>query len=187
MSGDKIDLGAVDRDAQEVARQQRGWLKRNWLWFVPLLLLVLIVVGGGIAYWAMFTRIYSMDVCRSAMQQIEKDEGLRRELGEPIATDQWPPPAPRLEEGEKDVRWPIVGPKGRAKAHVSARLMLGKWEIVQLEVVLADGKRVSVASAGEGVADAPPYTAPKTETKKPETNAPPPVINLPVPPAEPGK
>jgi hypothetical protein len=188
MKFEDIDLVALQRDLEEFAReqQQRGWWKRNWLWFVPTLLVLLILLGGGGIYWALFTRVYHLDVVRAAMEKIESDEGLRRELGQPLRIDTtgWRPPNAQIEAADQDVRWDIAGPKGRAKAHVRARLMEGKWEIVQLEV---NGKRVSVAEGADSEAEAPTYTgagpAQNAETGKPDAaNAPPPVINLAAPP-----
>lgn len=190
MSMDNIDLEALDRDLQEFARQQhaRGWWRRNWRWFVPTLLVALILLGGGAIYWSFFTRVYHLDVYQTAMQKIEADEGLRRELGQPIQTVGWPPPSARVEASEKDVRWDIEGPKGRAKAHVNARLMQGQWEIIVMEVVLAGGKKVLLTEAGSDASEAPPFTGAKAETKKSEVNAPAPEINLPTPPDDgPGK
>ena len=77
MNIDKIDLEALQRDLEEFAReqQQRGWFRRNWRWFVPALLLAVIVVGGAAIYWSMFLRITRSAVCRSAMQTIRDDKG----------------------------------------------------------------------------------------------------------------
>jgi hypothetical protein len=192
MNLNDIDLVALQRDLDEYARElrERSWLRRNWLWFVPALLIVAILLGGGGIYWALFTRIYQLDLFQSAMQQIKADEAVQSALGQPIAQAGWPPPSARLEAGEQDIRWSIQGSQGDAKAHVGARLMQGKWEIVQLEVVLANGKRLSVAASGDSEANAPIFSEPTTESKKPETdkNAPPPEINLTLPPDDrPGK
>ena len=86
MNMDNIDLAALDRDLQELARdrQQRGWFRRNWRWFVPALLLAIVVVGAGALYWAFFLRVYNLEVCQSAMQTIEADKGMQEALGQPI-------------------------------------------------------------------------------------------------------
>ena len=78
MNFDKIDLEALQRDLEEFAReqQQRGWFRRNWRWFVPTLLLAVIVLGGAAIYWSLFLRIYNLEVCRSAMQTIQADKGI---------------------------------------------------------------------------------------------------------------
>jgi hypothetical protein len=148
------------------------------------LLLVLIALGGVGAYWMLFARVYRLDVVRSAMQKIESNEELQRELGKPIKAVGWRPPNARLEEREQDVLWNIAGPKGHAKAHVFARLMQGKWETAIMEVVLPNGKKMSLAE--EGGAEA--FDPSKAQTKKPEPIGPAPEINLLVPPGDgPGK
>ncbi len=166
------------------AQRQRGWWRRNWLWFIPTLLVAVVLIGGGAAYWALYLRIFQLDVYQSAMTTIRSDKQLRQELGEPIKMVKWPPPSARIEEGEKEVRWNVEGPKGHASAHVLAKLMNGIWEITKLDV---NGEPVSLAE-GADANKAPPYEAPKSVSSKPESNtpAPPnepaPQINLPIPP-----
>jgi hypothetical protein len=180
MNIDDIDLEALQRDLDEYARQlrQRGWLRRNWLWFTPLVLILVVLLGVGGAYWALYARVHGLDVYQSAMQQIAADEAVQKSLGQPIAETCWPPPGARLETDEQDVRWPIHGPQGEAKAHVAARRMNGKMTIVQLEVVLADGKRLNVSSGGDTEADAPAFTGAASSSPKTESSGPPPEINL---------
>jgi len=88
----------------------------------------------------------------------------------------------RKEAREADIRWEIEGPKGRAKAHVAARKEGDRWDLVVLEVTLADGKKISIAQEG-GSNDAPKFESKPAETK-PEDNSPPPDINLPAPPGD---
>jgi len=185
------DLAALDRDIQGFPPQekQRGWWSRNWLWFVPTLLLTLIILccgcPVGIGVWFL-NQVYNLDVYKMSMQRIEADEGLRKELGQPITTVAWPPPSFRVEQqndrGEADIRWDLEGPKGRAKAHVTARLAADKWELVVLEVVLPSGKKVSLMKEGEGGDDAPPFgEGPKPNATPIKNNKPAPEINMPIP------
>jgi hypothetical protein len=163
-------------------QRRRGWWSRNWLWFVPTVLLVFIVlccgcpVGiFGVAYNKVFEQVTSQ-----AMPKIEANERLRQELGEPITSAFWPLPAFQLEERDMDVRWNIQGPKGEAKAHMKARLMKDRWETVILEVVLADGKKVPLEGEGDAPPfDAPKFEAPKADAKKAEAEGPPPQIKIP--------
>jgi hypothetical protein len=193
MNLDKIDLEALQRDLEEFAREQqnRGWFRRNWRWFVPTAILLLILLGAAAGYWALFLRVYGLEVCQSAMQTIEADKGMQEAIGQPIETVKWPSrsaaPSARVEEGEADVLWSIEGPKGRARAHVKARRMMGKWETITLDVVLPDGKKVLLNEAGGNEAPPADFSGPKAESNKPEANAPPPEINLAPPQDTPGK
>ena len=186
-----IDMAALHKDLQTIVepRKRRGWFRRNWRWFVPALLLTIVVGGGGALYWTFFLRVYNLDVCRQAMQTINADKGLQAALGQPIRTVNWPSretvPNARIEESEIDVIWNIEGPKGQAKAHLLAKHRQGMWQTVMLEVTPSGGKRVSVQEAGNPEGDAPPFQGanpepPKTQGKKPDAKAP--EINLPVPP-----
>ena len=191
MTTDQNNLAASD-DASRQSEQPQcackcgGHKCRCFL----LAVLAVAIVGGGAVYWALFLRIYRLEVCRSAMKAIRADKDLQEALGLPIHTVKWPSraitPSARVEDRETDIQWQIEGPKGRAKAHVTARLMQGKWEIILLEITLAGGKKLSVREAGGSENDALPFNAsPQTGVKKSESNAPPPEINLPLPPSEP--
>lgn len=190
MNMDKIDLEALQRDLQEFAQQQkqRGWFRRNWRWFIPALILAIGVLGGGAIYWSLYLRIYGQDLCRSSMQTIAADKGLRESLGEPIRTVKWPSqettPNARIEEREADILWYVEGPKGRAKVHAKARRQMGKWETNVLDVVLPDGKKVSLLK-DDGANDALPFVPQKPEAGKPAAGGPPPEINMPEIPDEP--
>jgi len=192
MNTEGLDRGPAGTDSQQLGTpRQRGWWGRNWLWFVPVLLLAIVVIGGAVGYWALFLRVYDLEVCSSAMRTIQADKQVREALGEPIQTVKWPSrtnaPSARVEERETDIQWHIEGSKGHAKAHVFARLMMGKWEPVTLEVKLDSGKTIAVQQADNTGAEAPVFAgskpeAKKSEEKKPEKNAPGPEINMTLPP-----
>ena len=120
----KIDLARLDRDIQEQARQERerGWWSRNWLWFVPSLLLGMVIIccgcPAGFIFYAL-NKVYDFEVFQVAMQKIEADKDIQKELGQPITTVRWPPPSFQIEEtngrGEANIHWDIEGPKGRAR------------------------------------------------------------------------
>jgi hypothetical protein len=168
--------------------RNRTWFGRNRLWFIPLLILFVFAVGGAGAYWSLFLRITRSAACRTAMQAIREDKGMQAALGEPIHTVKWPSRATAPSESEDGIYWSIYGPKGVARAHAKTREAAGETQIVSLDVKLPDGKKVLLDVAGEN--DAPPadFSNHKAPTNRPEANAPPPEINLPVPPSdEPGK
>jgi hypothetical protein len=176
-----------DRFEPKSVRQEakRGWWSRNWLWFVPTMLLAVILLGGGAIYWALFARVHGLAVYQTAMQTIAADRELQQKLGQPIEAVSWPPrsaaPSARIEDREIDVRWAVQGPKARGEAHLQAKLLAGQWELVILEV---DGKRVALPDEG----GAAPFDASKSQAKEPESKGPAPEINLPIPPGDgPGK
>jgi len=195
MSTDDIDMAAVERHVEQYAKQKRrGWFRRNWRWFVPALLLTIVVVGGGALYWALFIRVYNLEVCQSAMRTIGADKGMQESLGQPIKNVLWPSqesmPSFRIEKEEIDIRWSIVGSKGQvARAHLFAKRRQGKWDTVVLEVTPTGGKKVSVREAGDTEGDAPIFQGanpkpPKPQGKKPETKSADINIDLPIPSGE---
>jgi hypothetical protein len=182
MSTDDSNMEGVDEGAREAGPQEQcGCRLRCRSCRIVVLLLVLIALGGAVVYWLLYARVYRLDVFRSAMQAIKADAGLQQELGQPIKVAGWRPPNARLESNERDIRWEIAGPKASARAHLSARLMRGKWEIIQVEIDLAGGKRVSLNVGEDGADAAPRFEAPETTSAAPESKAPAPDINLPVP------
>jgi hypothetical protein len=195
MSVDKLDQAALGRDLQESApqRQKRGWWRRNWRRLVLALLLLIVVIAGG-AYWWLIGRVHQLEVYRQAMEAIAADKDVQKSLGQPIRSLNYPVPSARMEERETDVRWRIQGPKGHADAHLAARMMMGKWQTVILEVTLADNKKLSIRTADDTEGDAPPSpfggtpkdpAGKKPEGTKPKPNAPAPNIDLPMPPDDP--
>lgn len=178
MSTENLDMAVIDKHLQEYTKQkQRGWFRRNWLWFVPLDLLVVAIIVAVVLYWAFYTRVYSLPLCQSAMLVIAADGDVQKAIGEPIETAASPSrdtvPSARVEENEVDVIWTIRGPKGHAKAHATARKRQGNWDTVVLEVTFSDGKRKSLNAEGgnEAVPWTPPTNAGGSDsgTKKPET------------------
>ena len=186
MSTNNPNSDALEKDSQEPSQPQQkcGCCLRKWRCIV-LVLLAMILLGGGAIYWSLYLRAYRLEVCQSVMRTIQMDKELQNSLGQPIRPVYWPSretvPNARIEESEIDVRWTIEGPKGRAETHALAKLRQGKWETIVMEVKLPSGKKVLLAEAG-GADEAPAFDGPKPETKKPETNAPAPEINLPIPP-----
>ena len=187
----------IDKKDQKQAQQkQRGWFRRNWRWFVPLvllpptLLLTVVVVVAGVCYWAFVGRVYNLDVCQSAMRTIAADKGMQETLGQPIKNVSWPSretvPNARVETDEIDVIWHIEGPKKQATAHLLAKRRQGRWDTVMLEVTPAGGKRVSIHEPDNGEDAPPPFQGatpepPKAGDKKPETKTPDINIDLPIP------
>jgi hypothetical protein len=189
MSSNYSDPRALDATFPGPGQKPRGWWSRNWKWFVPTLFfcMILICCGGplGFIYMA-FSQLYHSEAYKMTMQKINSSEELKQEMGEPIDNVFNPPPSFRMEEnadgrGELDARWEIAGPKGRGRAHVIARMMDNKWEIVMIEVMLPGGKKVILHDEGGGNV-APPFTPPGAGEKNRGPATPPDLSpNIPTP------
>ena len=203
-----IDMTALHKDLQAIVEppKRRGWFRRNWRWFVPVLLLTIIVGGAGALYWNFFIRVYNLEVFQAAMRTIGADKDMQKTLGQPIEPVRRPPslfskagwqeivPTARIEENEIDItKWQIEGPKGQAKAHLLAKKRGGEWQIVMLEVTPVGGKKVSLHEAGGGEDEAPVFhggapTSPPAQGKKQDAKSPDINIDLPgLPPDAPAE
>lgn len=187
MSMEKQDVAGAQDEGLTSQTPKCACRSRKRCWILTILLLVILAGGAG-AYWALFARIYALDVYKSAMQKIVADKHVQEALGQPVETIRWSLPSARIESGEIEIRWNVKGPKAAGKAHVHAKLMMDKWQTPILEVLLPGGKKIAVQDAGDGEAEAPVFQggAPKfdgskSEAKKPDNNAPPPDLNMQVP------
>ncbi len=195
MSKNDIDLAALDRDLQKLKKPPRGWFRRNWKWFVPVLLMLVIVAGGGFAYWWIYQRVFSHEAYRQAMSKIRESKEIGASLGEPISTRYTNPgPSIREDSDETNILWTITGPTGKeAKVHVFQRLMSGKWETVISEVTLPDGKKISLIEDEAGGAPlfqpqaAPPAGATAKPSDKPTEENMPEDLSPNIPPPEESK
>jgi hypothetical protein len=175
---------SVGKEAGDAAQPQPkcGCGGRIWM-RIGLIVLLVLIAAAVVGYWQLIGRVHHLEVYKSAMAAIKADKEMQKKLGLPIHSVHWPPraavPNLRMEENEIDIRWAVHGPDGRGEAHVLAKPMQGKWELIVVEV---DGKRVALAAAEGGAAEAPKFTAPKADAKKPEANLPPPDVNLTLPP-----
>jgi hypothetical protein len=184
MNQNNVDQPRSDQQAGESAQPPACGCCCGGRWSrVVLGLLLLVILGAAAAYWLLIGRVHRLEVYRTAMQAICADKEVQKKLGEPIHSVHWPlrraVPSVRMDQQEIDIRWPIHGPNGQGEAHVHAEPVAGKFVIKVLEV---DGHRVALADGEGGEAEAPKFSSPKPEEKKAESNAPPPDINLALPP-----
>ncbi|MGO8751223.1 MAG: cytochrome c oxidase assembly factor Coa1 family protein [Thermoguttaceae bacterium] len=125
----------------------RGWWSRNWRWFLPtaLLLLIVLCVGAGIVY------LNSKATYQMALEQVRKDPNVVERLGRPIQPARWIPSGDEhLVDDRGDAHWDfkITGPKGSADVRTQSRRLSGQWTMTMLEVVFSDGKRLMLETNG---------------------------------------
>ena len=63
---------------------QQNWFDRNWKWFIPLLLFVLLAVFIGPIMFGVFYMMKSSDIYQLALHEVQTSEEAKRTLGEPI-------------------------------------------------------------------------------------------------------
>jgi hypothetical protein len=151
--------------ATSVDRPRRGWLGRNWIWFVPATLLLLALLCGGCCLGivgAVFGVLKSSDPYKMALERVQNDPGVIRQLGEPIEEAGWFPMGEvniRNDQGDARLDFEVAGPQGKAHVHTEARRVASRWGLTRLEVTPEGGQRIvlDVSAEKDDGREAPPF------------------------------
>lgn len=117
----------------------KGWLSRNWKWFVPVLCLIgLLVLCSfiGAIYFGVTKMMKSTDAYQMAVQEAESNPEVVTDIGRPIQEGYFMTGNITTSGGSEsaDLAIPIFGPKGKATIYVSASESVGKWDFKELVV-----------------------------------------------------
>jgi len=107
---------------------RKGWFARNWKWFVPALLVVL--VGFPIAILgSVFAAIRSSDAAKESLLRAQSNPLLVQKLGAPIEEGWMVAGNINVSgpSGDADIAVPISGPKAKGKIYVTAHKSAGVW------------------------------------------------------------
>ena len=177
MSSSNIDQKTPGQGVYAQGQKPRGWWSRNCGKFMLALLIIFVLICSFPA--ALFYGIVglrSKEPYKLGLQKIQADPQSQQAFGQPIKDNSWLPAGEITEasgRGNAELRWDLVGPKGKGKAYVKARLMEGKWEIVIIEVNLPDGKKILLHEEGPDGSEAPAFSPGGTaEPEKPQETAP---------------
>jgi hypothetical protein len=124
-----------------VAPAPPGWFQRNWKWFVPTLVLLIVLgvvafVGGILAL--VFGSIERSAPAQYALEAARKSPAVAAKFGSPIKTGMLISGNINVAgpSGNADLAIPISGPKASGTIYVVARKSAGKWEYTTLEVAV---------------------------------------------------
>lgn len=150
-------------------RPKRGWLRRNWLWFVPTALVGLFVACagccGGIGLYVL-GQWKSAEPYQMALKLVQQDAKVKAALGEPVEeATWWRPPGGEIhiEDGRGDARYTfeVKGPRGTAQVQSQARRMDGQWSLTLLDVTIdRTGERIAVETSSTSQFDEAPRWKP---------------------------
>jgi hypothetical protein len=186
MSFNYSDPTAMNANFPGPEQKPRGWWSRNWKWFVPTLFLCMIIMCSGCVvgiFFGIAGLFRNAEPYLPAMEKIQANQEVQEAFGQPVRDNSWIPTwSP--DRDNIDVRWDLVGPKGKGKAYVKARLGKGKMEIVVIEVTLPTGKRVVIHDEGPDGNDAPVFKPQGAAESDKKQDGAPPDINPTIPNVE---
>lgn len=136
--------------AGQPGTKQPGWFRRNFIWFVPLLLVVLGIPGtccltSAAGLWGLFGL---MNAPRdAAIAAMEADQEIVERLGTPLQ----PGNGIALNNyqndngnGGADLDFNVTGPKGSAHVTGHMKLVAGTWSPEGLTVKFDDGTEITL-------------------------------------------
>lgn len=151
------------------------WLQRNWKWFVPALVLTILLMVGLMlgAIWFLVTGLVTRSgAYQQALEFVQQDARAQQRLGTPITRRGWfitgSINVHAGGSGYARLAIPVEGPNGRGTLHVEARKRGGRWKLIDVVLrlkpggerlqLLGDGAEGSAVSAR---AEPPATTSPR--------------------------
>ncbi len=144
---------------------QRGWFARNWLWFIPVVVILPIIICAGCCtgiFTVVIGTMKASDPYVQALAAVQEDPRVQEAIGTPIKDVTWFPIGEvNFDNNQGDARFDfdVEGPKGRAHVRTESRMVNGAWSIVELIVTVeATNERIVFdPPQAEGVEDAPAW------------------------------
>jgi hypothetical protein len=126
----------------------KSWFSRNWKWFVPtlilgLVLLLALVVGGLLTF--VFGLLKSSEPYQHAVAVASSNPDVVRELGTPIAPGWYASGSINVSEnsGEANLAIPLNGKLRHGTVYVVAKKTDGVWSYDKLEM-LVEGRDIRI-------------------------------------------
>lgn len=127
--------------------RQVTWFSRNWVWFVPSLLVAILAITAGCFLYigtTFFDLVKSTEPYRYTVKRVKKEPAVIEQLGEPIEDGLFVMggvASPHEGFSVADIVIPLSGPKGKGKAFVYAVKQGNGWEY-QLISFMGEDKKV---------------------------------------------
>ena len=128
--------------------KQQSWLRRNGLWFFPLIIFVvgvpLVCCGGPLA--GLFTLGNAVMKPRTAaIEHMERDTRVTDVLGTPLEPGSMYMPSQlqiNNSTGSANIEFDVKGSRGTATVKGSMKMTAGEWSPVRLVVSCSDGQEI---------------------------------------------
>lgn len=137
---------------------QKSWLGRNWLWFVPVVVLLPVCACGGIcggSFLFIMQTMKNSGAYKLALETTQENPAVKAALGEPVE-ETWMTfgavSTNTATGGEANLVFRVQGPDGAAMVECEARQPVGsdQWELIKLIVRPENGGGPIVIVGEEG-------------------------------------
>jgi hypothetical protein len=117
--------------------RDKNWFGRNWYWFIPAILLIVIASICGFV-GLLFHVMKSSDAYQGALTRIRSSPAVIEALGEPITDSFFFTGQINIYNSDGDARLEmgIKGSRANATAYVVADRSLGRWHYTRLILAL---------------------------------------------------
>lgn len=125
---------------------RKSWFKRNWLWFVPtmgcLTLIVLFFLGIGALIFGVTNMISGSTPAIYAIEQASENTSVIEFLGQPIEQNGIASGSINFSNntGDADLKIPVSGPKGSGLIIVVAERYDDEWTYDKLYIIIKETK-----------------------------------------------
>lgn len=125
-------------------QQQKSWFKRNWLWFVPtvgcLTLIVLFFLGIGALIFGVTEMISESSPAKHALEKASKNQIVIEQLGTPIEKTGIVSGEINFSNngGDANISIPVKGSNGKGMIRVVAEKVDGEWYYEKLYVIIKE-------------------------------------------------
>jgi hypothetical protein len=146
--------------------RRKNWFDRNWKWFIPTLVVaLLLLIGGfiGAVFYGVMHMFTGSEPYKVAVERAMKSPMVQEKIGTPMKVG-W------LTSGNENLNGPsgsaslaisLSGPKGSGTIYVEAKKKAGTWRFETLEFAPKDGPRVPLLDSSlPQTPPAPPVSAP---------------------------
>jgi hypothetical protein len=170
-------MSQADPTRFEAEPPRRGWFGRNWLWFVPTLLGIPILLCGGCiggSVLMLINAIKGSEVYKVALERVQQSPEVQAKLGQPIE-DATVLPSGNInldnDEGKAHLMFSVKGPSGTADVDLEAMIVGDQWHYEKYMVTCSDGSTIDLSDEPVVLEDDAPVFDPGVESPEPVTES----------------
>jgi hypothetical protein len=127
--------------------RQKNWFDRNWKWFIPTVVVALLLVVGGFVgaiFYGVTHMFTGSEPYKVAVDRAMKSPAVQENIGTPMKVGWFTSGNENLNgpSGSASLSISLTGPKGSGTIYVEAKKRAGTWRYETLEFAPASGARI---------------------------------------------